>query len=84
MFVFEGNINKSFQFFPNNSTDILINMCLSLKLSLKEMKSSKPCLSKGILKLINQKNAIYRKFIRTKNLHSKEIRGLVDSVVLLS
>ena len=44
------------------------------KLSLKEMKSSnKLWLTKGILKSINQKNAIYRKFIRAKNLHSKEI-----------
>ena len=31
---------------------------------------------KGILKSINQKNAIYRKFIRTKNLNSKEIYHL--------
>ena len=47
------------------------------KLSLKEMKSSnKPWLTKGILKSINQKNAIYRKFIRAKNLHSKEIDHL--------
>ena len=47
------------------------------KLSLKEMKSSdKPWLTKGTLKLINQKNAIHRKFIRAKNLHSKEINHL--------
>ena len=47
------------------------------KLSLKEMKSSKkPWLTKGILKLISQNNAIYRKFIRAKNLHSREIYHL--------
>ena len=47
------------------------------KLSLKEMKSSnKPWLNKGILTLINKKKAIYRKFIRAKNLHSKEIYHL--------
>ena len=41
------------------------------------MKSSnKPCLIKGILKSVNQNNAIYRKFIRVKNLHSKEIYHL--------
>ena len=42
------------------------------------MKSSnKPWLTKGILKSINQKKeAVYRKFIRTKNLHSKEIYHL--------
>ena len=46
-------------------------------LSLEEVKSSnKPWLTKGILKSINQKNAIYRKFIRTKNLHCKEIYHL--------
>ena len=41
------------------------------------MKSSnKPWLNKQILKSINQKNATYRKFIRTKNFHSKEIYHL--------
>ena len=47
------------------------------KLSLKEMKSNnKPWLTKGILKSIDQKNACYRKFIRAKNLHSREIYHL--------
>ena len=47
------------------------------KLSLKEMKSSnKPWLTKGILKSISQKSAIYRKFIRGKNLLSKQIYHL--------
>ena len=49
-------------------------MCLSLSFSLKEMKGChKPWLTKEILKSISQKNAIYRKFITAKNLHSKEI-----------
>ena len=48
-----------------------------IKLSLKEMKfSNKPWLTTEILKSINRKNAIYRKFIRIKNLHSKEIYHL--------
>ena len=72
--VFEGNVNKSFQFFSNKITDILNKHVSINKLSLKEMKSSnKPWLTKGILKSIHQKNTIYRKFIRAKNLHSKKI-----------
>ena len=44
---------------------------------MKEKKSSNnQWLTKGILKSINQKNAIYKKFIRAKNLHSKEIYHL--------
>ena len=75
---FEGNVNKSFQHFSNKITDILDKYVPITKLSLKEMKSiNKPWLTKGILKSTNQKkNAIYRKFIRTKNLHSKEIYHL--------
>ena len=47
------------------------------KLSLKEMKSkNRPWLTKGILKSISQKDAIYRKFIRAENLHSREIYQL--------
>ena len=47
------------------------------KLSLMEMKSSdKPWLTKGILKSVNKKNDIYRKFVRAKNLHSKEFYHL--------
>ena len=47
------------------------------KLSLKEMKSSnKPWLTKGILKSINQKYVIYKKFTRAENVHSKEIYHL--------
>ena len=44
-------------------------MCLSLS-------SNKLWLTKGILKLINQQNAIYRKLIRAKNLHCKKIYHL--------
>ena len=33
-------------------------------------------LTTGILKWINQKNAIYRKFVRAKDLHSKDIYHL--------
>ena len=41
------------------------------------MKSSnKPWLTKRVLKSINKKNAIYRNFIRDKNLHSKEFYHL--------
>ena len=47
------------------------------KLSLKEMKSSnKPWITKETLKPVNQRNTIYRKFLRTKNPHSKEIYHL--------
>ena len=75
--VSEGNVNKSFQNFSNKITDILDKHVPITKLSLKEMKSSnKPWLTKGILKSINKKNAIYRKFIRVKNLHSKDIYRL--------
>ena len=75
--VFEGNVNKSFQKFSNKIADILDKYVPITKLSLKEMKSSnKPWLTKGILKSINQNNAINRKFIRTKNLHSKGIYQL--------
>ena len=50
---------------------------LIIKLSREEMKSNNnPWLTKGILKSINQKNAVYRKFIRAKNYHSKEIYHL--------
>ena len=75
--VFEDNVNKFFQNVSNKITDILEKHVPITKLSLKEMKSSnKPWLTKGILKSINQKNVIYRKFIRTKNLHYKEIYRL--------
>ena len=75
--VSEGNVDKSFQNFSDKITDILDKHVPITKLSLKEMKSSnKPWLTKGILKSINKKNAIYRKFIRTKNLHSKEFYHL--------
>ena len=44
------------------------------KLSHKEKKSlSKPCLSKGILQSIKQKNVLYRKFIKTKDLTKREL-----------
>ena len=44
------------------------------KLSHKEMKSlSKPWLTKGILQSIKQKNVLYRKFIRTKDLTKREL-----------
>ena len=75
--VSEGNVNKSFQNFSNKTTDIIDKHVPITKLSLKEMKSSnKPWLTKGILKSTDQKNAYYRKCIRAKNLHSKEIYHL--------
>ena len=44
------------------------------KLSHKEKKSlSKPWLTKGILQSIKQKNVLYRKFIRTKDLTKWEL-----------
>ena len=44
------------------------------KLSHKEKKSiSKPWLNKGILQYIKQKNVLYRKFIRTKDLTKREL-----------
>ena len=50
---------------------------LIIKLSREEMKSNNnPWLTKGISKSINQKNAVYRKFIRVQNSHSKEIYHL--------
>ena len=46
-------------------------------LSLNEMKrSNKPWLTKGILKSINKESCIYGKFIRVKNLNSKEFYHL--------
>ena len=49
-----------FKFFSNKSTYILEKHVPITRLSLKEMKSSnKPWLTKGTLKLINRKNAIY-------------------------
>ena len=75
--VFEGNVSKSFQHFSNKITDILDKRESVIKLSLKEITSSIiPGLTKGILKSINQKSVIYRKFIRAKNLNSKEIYHL--------
>ena len=57
--VSEGNVNKSFNNFSNKITNILDKHVPITKLSLKEMKSSnKPCLTKGVLKSINQKNDI--------------------------
>ena len=57
--VSEGNVDKSFQNFSDKITDILDKHVPITKLSLKEMKSSnKPCLTKGVLKSINQKNDI--------------------------
>ena len=72
--VSEGNVNKSFDNFSNKIRIYLTNVPIT-KLSLKEMKSSnKPCLTKGILKSINQKKWHLKEicFIRVKNLHSKE------------
>ena len=44
------------------------------KLSHEEKKSlSKPWLTKGILQSIKQKNALYRKFVRTKDLTKREL-----------
>ena len=44
------------------------------KLSHKEMKSlSKPWLTKGIFQSIKQKNLLYRKFIRSKDLTEREL-----------
>ena len=44
------------------------------KLSHKEKTSlSKPWLTKGILQSIKQKNVLYRKFIRTKDLTKREL-----------
>ena len=57
--VSEGNVDKSFLNFYNKITDILDKHVPIIKLSLKGMKSiNKLWLTKGILKSINQKNAI--------------------------
>ena len=57
--VSEGNVDKSFLNFYNKITDILDKHVPTIKLSLKGMKSiNKLWLTKGILKSINQKNAI--------------------------
>ena len=75
--VFEDNVNKFFQNVSNKITDILEKHVPITKLSLKVMKSSnKPWITKETLKPVNQRNTIYRKFLRTKNLHSKEIYHL--------
>ena len=57
--VSEGNVDKSFLNFYNKITDILDKHVPIINLSLKGMKSiNKLWLTKGILKSINQKNAI--------------------------
>ena len=67
-------IRTSLQNVSNKITDLRDKHVLINKFSLKEVQSSNESwLTKGILKLINQKSAIYRKFIGDKNLHSKEI-----------
>ena len=65
--VSEGNVDKSFQNFPNKITDKLGKHVPITKLSLKEMGSSnKPRLTKGILISINKKKLFTENLLELK------------------
>ena len=63
------DVDLSYKKFLDKITKLLDIHAPVKKLSHKEKKSlSKPWLTKGILQSIKQKNVLYRKFIRTKDL----------------
>ena len=68
------DIDLSYKKFLDKITKLLgINVPVK-KLSHKEKKGlSKPWLIKGILQSIKQKNVLYRKFIRTKDVTKREL-----------
>ena len=66
---FKQDIDLSYKKFLDKIAKLLDIRAPVKKLSHKEKKSlSKPWLTKGILQSIKQKNVLYRKFIRTKDL----------------
>ena len=68
------DIDLSYKKFIDKITKLLDIHAPGKKLSHKEKKSlSKPWLTKGILQSIKQKNTLYRKFIRTKDLTKTEL-----------
>ena len=68
------DIDLSYKTFLDKITKLLDIHAPVKKLSHKEKKSlSKPWLTKGILQSIKQKNVLYRKFIRTKDLTKREL-----------
>ena len=68
------DVDLSYKTFLDKITKLLDIHAPVKKLSHKEKKSlSKPCLTKGILQSIKQKNVLYRKFIKTKDLTKREL-----------
>ena len=68
------NADLSYKNFLDKITKLLDIHTPVKKLSHKEKKSlSKPWLTKGILQSIKQKNVLYRKFIKTKDLTKREL-----------
>ena len=68
------DLDLSYKKFLDKITKLLDIHAPVKKLSHKEKKSlSKPWLTKGILQSIKQKNVLYRKFIRTKDLTKREL-----------
>ena len=68
------DVDLSYKKFLDKITKLLDIHAPVKKLSHKEKKSlSKPWLTKGILQSIKQKNVLYRKFIRTKDLTKREL-----------
>ena len=66
---FKQDVDLSYKKFLDKIAKLLDIHAPIQKLSHKEKKSlSKPWLTKGILQSIKQKNVLYRKFIRTKDL----------------
>ena len=68
------DVDLSYKKFLDKITKLLDIHAPVKKLSHKEKKSlSKSWLTKGILQSIKQKNVLYRKFIRTKDLTKREL-----------
>ena len=68
------DLDLSYKKFLDKITKLLDIHAPVKKLSHKEKKSlSKPWLTKGILQSIKQKNVLYRKFIRSKDLTEREL-----------
>ena len=68
------DVDLSYKKFLDKITKLLDIHAPVKKLSHKDKKSlSKPWLTKGILQSIRQKNVLYRKFIRTKDLTKREL-----------
>ena len=83
------NVNQLFDVFFSKCSEI-VNKHLSMrKLSRREVKfNSKPWITKGLRKSINNKNIMYRHFVRTKSSYShheyKMYRNKLTSLLRLS